>query len=208
MVTDREVSEAAQFSPPDYLQAQFIDDAGGIDLQAYHTFLATLPPEQLILLEAYYRDVIPRSKLLRQVSSGIYVSDAELWQEFRDQVEQVEIRYVPMDPSVRYEDEAFSVSDTEIEDYYGSNQEEFEVPARASLKAVVLDKTPTATDTAAAYAEAQELMQEIREGGDFAEIAQAESADQPTASVGGDLGVFSRGRMAVSYTHLTLPTKA
>ena len=114
MVTDREVSEAAQFSPPDYLQAQFIDDAGGIDLQAYHTFLATPPPEQLILLEAYYRDVIPRSKLLRQVSSGIYVSDAELWQEFRDQVEQVEIRYVPMDPSVRYEDEAFSVSDTEI----------------------------------------------------------------------------------------------
>ncbi|HCK60384.1 MAG TPA: hypothetical protein DHW11_04105, partial [Gemmatimonadetes bacterium] len=67
MVTDREVSEAAQFSPPDYLQAQFIDDAGGIDLQAYHTFLATLPPEQLILLEAYYRDVIPRSKLLRSL---------------------------------------------------------------------------------------------------------------------------------------------
>ena len=206
MVTDREVSEAAQFSPPDYLQAQFIDDAGGIDLQAYHTFLATLPPEQLILLEAYYRDVIPRSKLLRQVSSGIYVSDAELWQEFRDQVEQVEIRYVPMDPSVRYEDEAFSVSDTEIEDYYGSNQEEFEVPARASLKAVVLDKTPTATDTAAAYAEAQELMQEIREGGDFAEIAQAESADQPTASVGGDLGVFSRGRMVPQFDSVVFAT--
>jgi len=206
MVTDREVSEAAQFSPPDYLQAQFIDDAGGIDLQAYHTFLATLPPEQLILLEAYYRDVIPRSKLLRQVSSGIYVSDAELWQEFRDQVEQVEIRYVPMDPSVRYEDEAFSVSDTEIEDYYGSNQEEFEVPARVSLKAVVLDKTPTATDTAAAYAEAQELMQEIREGGDFAEIAQAESADQPTASVGGDLGVFSRGRMVPQFDSVVFAT--
>jgi len=206
MVTDREVSEAAQFSPPDYLQAQFIDDAGGLDLQAYHTFLATLPPEQLILLEAYYRDVIPRSKLLRQVSSGIYVSDAELWQEFRDQVEQVEIRYVPMDPSVRYQDEAFRVSDAEIEDYYGSNQAEFEVPARASLKAVVLDKTPTATDTASAYAEAQELMQEIRQGADFAEIAQAESADQPTASVGGDLGVFSRGRMVPQFDSVVFAT--
>ena len=206
MVTDREVREAAQFSPPDYLQAQFIDDAGGLDLQAYHTFLATLPPEQLILLEAYYRDVIPRSKLLRQVSSGIYVSDAELWQEFRDQVEQVEIRYVPMDPSVRHQDEAFRVSDAEIEDYYGSNQAEFEVPARASLKAVVLDKTPTATDTASAYAEAQELMQEIRQGADFAEIAQAESADQPTASVGGDLGVFSRGRMVPQFDSVVFAT--
>ena len=64
MVTDREVGEAAQFSPPDYLQGEFIDDAGGLDLQAYQTFLATLPPEQLIILEAYYRDVIPRGKLL------------------------------------------------------------------------------------------------------------------------------------------------
>ena len=198
-VTDREVSEAAQFSPPDYLQAQFVDDAGGLDLQAYHTFLATLPPEQLILLEAYYRDVIPRGKLLRQVSSGIFVSDAELWQEFQDQVEQVEIRYVPMDPSTRYDDEAFSVSDEEIEDYYGSNQEEFEVPARASLKVVVLDKTPTASDTAAAYSGAEELMQEIREGEDFAEIAEAESTDQPTASLGGDLGVFSKGRMVPAF---------
>jgi parvulin-like peptidyl-prolyl isomerase len=198
-VTDREVSEAAQFSPPPDIQAQFVDDAGGLDLQAYHTFLATLPPEQLILLEAYYRDVIPRGKLLRQVSSGIFVSDAELWQEFQDQVEQVEIRYVPMDPSTRYDDEAFSVSDEEIEDYYGSNQEEFEVPARASLKVVVLDKTPTASDTAAAYSGAEELMQEIREGEDFAEIAQAESTDQPTASLGGDLGVFSKGRMVPAF---------
>lgn len=194
-VTDREVSEAAQFSPPDYLQAEFVNEAGGLDLQAYQTFLATLPPEQLIILEAYYRDVIPRGKLLRQVSSGIFVSDAELWQEFRDQVEQVEIRYVPMDPSNRYEDDAFTITDDEIEAYYRANQEEFEVPARATVKVVVLDKTPTPADTAAVFAEAGELMQEIRDGGDFAEIAQAESTDQPTAANGGDLGVFPQGRM-------------
>ena len=198
-VTDREVSEAAQFSPPEYLQAEFVNDAGGLDLQAYQTFLATLPPEQLIILEAYYRDVIPRGKLLRQVSSGIFVSDAELWQEFRDQVEQVEIRYVPMDPSSRYEDDAFTISESEIEAYYRANQEEFEVPARASVKVVVLDKTPTASDTAAAYTDAEEIMQEIRDGGDFAEIAEAESTDQPTAGVGGDLGVFNRGRMVPAF---------
>ena len=198
-VTDREISEAAQFSPPEYLQSEFVNDAGGLDLQAYQTFLATLPPEQLIILEAYYRDVIPRGKLLRQVSSGIFVSDAELWQEFRDQVEQVEIRYIPMDPSSRYEDDAFTISEGEIEAYYRANQEEFEVPARATVKVVVLDKTPTATDTAAAYTDAEEIMQEIRDGGDFAEIAQAESTDQPTAGLGGDLGVFNKGRMVPAF---------
>ena len=199
MVTDREVSEAAQFSPPDYLQGEFIDDAGGLDLQAYQTFLATLPPEQLIILEAYYRDVIPRGKLLRQVSSGIFVSDAELWQEFRDQVEQVEIRYVPMDPSSRYEDDVFTISESDIEAYYRDNEEEFEVPARASVHVVVLDKTPTASDTAAAFADAEEIMQEIRDGGDFAEIARAESTDEPTAPLGGDLGVFNQGRRVPAF---------
>ncbi|MDE3012846.1 MAG: peptidylprolyl isomerase [Gemmatimonadota bacterium] len=199
MVTDREVSEAAQFSPPDYLQGEFIDDAGGLDLQAYQTFLATLPPEQLIILEAYYRDVIPRGKLLRQVSSGIFVSDAELWQEFRDQVEQVEIRYVPMDPSSRYEDDVFTISESDIEAYYRDNEEEFEVPARASVHVVVLDKTPTASDTAAAFADAEEIMQEIRDGGDFAEIDRAESTDEPTAPLGGDLGVFNQGRMVPAF---------
>ena len=198
-VTDREISEAAQFSPPDYLQGEFINDAGGLDLQAYQTFLATLPPEQLILLEAYYRDVIPRGKLLRQVSSGIFVSDAELWQEFRDQVEQVEIRYVPLDPSSRYEDDAFTISDGEIEAYYRANQEEFEMPARASVKVVVLDKTPTPADTVAAFLDAEEILQEIRDGGDFAEIARAESTDQPTAALGGDLGVFNQGRMVPAF---------
>lgn len=198
-VTDREISEAAQFSPPEYLQAEFVNDAGGLDLQAYQTFLATLPPEQLIILEAYYRDVIPRGKLLRQVSSGIFVSDAELWQEFRDQVEQVEIRYIPMDPSSRYEDDAFTISESEIEAYYRANEEEFEVPARATVKVVVLDKTPTAADTAAAYTDAEEIMQEIRDGGDFAEIARAESTDEPTAALGGDLGVFNRGRMVPAF---------
>ncbi|MDG2282744.1 MAG: peptidylprolyl isomerase, partial [Longimicrobiales bacterium] len=138
-------------------------------------------------------------KLLRQVSSGIFVSDAELWQEFRDQVEQVEIRYVPMDPSARYGDDEFTVEDADIEAYYRANQEEFEVPARASVKVVVLDKTPTASDTAAAFVEAEELLQEIRDGGDFAEIAQAESTDQPTATLGGDLGVFGKGRMVPTF---------
>ena len=198
-VTDREVSEAAQFSPPDYLQGEFIDDVGGLDLQAYQTFLTTLPPEQLIILEAYYRDVIPRGKLLRQVSSGIFVSDAELWQEFRDQVEQVEIRYVPMDPSSRYEDDGFTISESDISAYYRANEEEFEVPARASVNVVVLDKTPTASDTAAAFADAEEIMQEIRDGGDFAEIARAESTDEPTAPLGGDLGVFNQGRMVPAF---------
>lgn len=197
-VTDREISEAAQFSPPDYLRPNFTGENGGFDLAAYQSFLASLPPEQLLILEAYYRDVIPRGKLLRQVSSGIYVSDAELWQRYRDQNERVEIRYIPMDPARRYPAEEFDISQAEIEAYYRANQDEFEIPARATIKAVVLDKTPTPADSAAARERAVEIRQEILEGGDFAEVATRESSDQATAPQGGDLGVVPKNYMVTA----------
>jgi peptidylprolyl isomerase/peptidyl-prolyl cis-trans isomerase D len=198
-VTDREISEAAQYNPPEYLRPQFANAEGRFDLAAYQSFLYSATPEQLLVLEAYYRDVIPRGKLLRQVSSGIYLSDAELWQEYRDRTEQVEIRYVPMSPATRYEDARFTISDADIEAYHRANQEEFEVPARATVGVVVLDKTPTAADTAASEELAAALRQEIIDGADFGEVAIRESADQTSAAAGGDLGVFSRDSMTPPF---------
>jgi len=193
-VTNQEISEAAQFSPPDYLRPQFVDETGNFNLAAYQSFLTTLPPEQLLILEAYYRDVIPRSKLLRQVGAGIWLSDAELWQQWKDRNQLAEIRYVPLNPATRYEDSEFTIPASEIRDYYRTHEEEFTVPARATVRFTILDKTPTAADTAAAREEAAEIRQEISDGGDFAELARLESADQATATVGGDMGVFTRGR--------------
>ena len=192
-VTDQEISEAARFSPPDYLRPQFLDESGNFDLAAYQSFLATLPPEQLLILEAYYRDVIPRSKLLRQLGAGIWVSDAQLWQQWKDLNQLAEIRYVPLNPATRYEDSEFAVPANDIRDYYRTHEEEFEVPARASVRFAVLDKTPTAADSAATRERAAEIRRRVAEGEDFAEVARAESADQATAPVGGEMGVFSRG---------------
>jgi parvulin-like peptidyl-prolyl isomerase len=194
-VTDGEIQQAAQYSPPADLRPQFSDSLGNFDVQQYQLFLAQLPQDQLLLLEAYYRDLIPRGKLLRQVSSGIYLSDGDLWQRWKDQSETVEIRFVPMDPETRYEDSAFTVTPAEIEAYYQANEEDFEVPARASVKAVLLGKTPGAADTLAALEQARGLRQEILDGADFAEVAQRESSDEVTAALGGDLGTFVKGQM-------------
>ncbi|MDH3272530.1 MAG: peptidylprolyl isomerase [Gemmatimonadota bacterium] len=198
-VTDREISEAAQYNPPDYLRPQFANESGALDLAAYQSFLASLPPEQLLMLEAYYRDVIPRGKLLRQVSSGIFVTNSALWQAFKDQNEQVEIDYVPMNPSTRYEDDRFPVTDADIAAYYRANEEEFEVPARASVRVVVLDKTPTAADTAASFARAETIRQEIVDGTDFATVAERETSDEGTMSTGGELGVFPKNYMTPPF---------
>ena len=198
-VTDREISETAQRQPPEYLRPQFVNESGALDLQAYQSFLASLMPEQLLALEAYYRDVIPRGKLLRQVSSGVFVTDSELWQAYRDRTEQVEIQYVPMNPATRYEDDRFTITAEDVEAYYEANQEEFEVPARATVNVVVLDKTPTQADTVASRTRAVSIREEIEEGADFAELARQESADEASATTGGELGVVPAGATAASF---------
>ena len=198
-VSDQEISQAAQLSPPGELRPQFTDEDGQFDFTGYQIFLATLPADQLLLLEAYYRDVIPRGKLLRQVSAGIYLSGAELWQSWKDQSEQVEVRYMAFEPATRYEDAQFSIPNSDIEGYYRDKQEEFEVPARAAVKVVVLDKTPTTADTMASGERAIEIRQELLDGADFAETAQQASADQGSAQLGGELGVFPKGRMMGTF---------
>ncbi len=199
-VTDEEISQAARFSPPSDLRPQFTTDDGRFDAQGYQAFLAQLPQDQLLLLEAYYRDIIPRGKLLRQVSSGIWLSDAELWQRYQDSNETVEVRYIPLDPGTRYADSLFQISEDEARAYYRENEEDFEVPARATVQAVVLNKAPTAADTAASRDEVARLREDILAGDrTFEDAAAAESADQGSAQAGGDLGVFARNQMAPAF---------
>jgi peptidyl-prolyl cis-trans isomerase D len=198
-VTDDEIRQAALYTPPEDLRPQFLDANGRFDIQQYQAFLAQLPEDQRLLLEAYYRDVIPRGKLLRQVSSGIYLSDAKLWESWKDRNETVQIRYVPLDPASRYDDADFPIDPGDIEAYYRTHQDEFEVPAQATVKAVVLDKAPTGADTVAALERARQIRQEILDGADFAEVAARESSDQSTAQAGGDLGTFAPGRMVPAF---------
>ncbi|MEQ9399326.1 MAG: SurA N-terminal domain-containing protein [Longimicrobiales bacterium] len=198
-VTDEEIRQAARFSPPQDLRPNFTNEQGQFDAASYQQFLAQLPQEQLLMLEAYYRDVIPRGKLLRQVSSGIFLSDAELWQRYRDQNERVEIRYVPVNPATRFADSLFTVSETEARAYYDEHQDEFEVPARATVKFVVMNKAPTAADTAASLQTARDVQAELEADGEWDAVAARESSDQGSAQSGGDLGVFAKGRMVAPF---------
>lgn len=197
-VTDREIQEQARFNPPPAFQQvpQFQTD-GRFDLQKYQAFLSAPQTDQQLLreLEAYYRNLIPRGKLMRQVTTGLYLTDRELWERWQDQNETVEIRYIPMNPDQRIDDDDVEVTAQEIEEYYDGQLDDFAVPARAVIRAVVLDKTPTASDTASALQRAVDVRQEILDGADFAEVAARESSDEVTAALGGDLGVFARGRM-------------
>jgi parvulin-like peptidyl-prolyl isomerase len=199
LVTDDELLTAARFNPPPEFQTNpaFLTD-GLFDIQKYQAFLAspTIDDLMLLQLEAYYRDVIPRSKLLRQVSSDLYVTDATLWDEYRDRNEMISVRYVALNPAQRVADSAVAVTPEEVREYYDDHEEEFAVPAAATVRAVILDKTPTPEDTVAMGELAAGLRQEITEGADFEDML-----GRPGVGAGsGDVGWFTRDGMPEAFS--------
>jgi len=199
LVTDEELLTAARFSPPPAFQNEpaFLTD-GFFDIQKYQAFLAspTIDDVTLFQLEAYYRDVIPRSKLMRQVSSDIYFTDAAVWDEYRNRNEMISVRYLALNPAQRVADSDVAVTAQEVEEYYDDHEEEFALPAQATVRAVIIDKAPTPEDTLAMGELAAELRQEIMDGADFEDVL-----GRPGVGTGsGDLGWFTRGLMPESFS--------
>ena len=199
LVTDEELLTAARFSPPPAFQNEpaFLTD-GFFDIQKYQASLAspTIDDVTLSQLEAYYRDVIPRSKLMRQVSSDIYFTDAAVWDEYRNRNEMISVRYLALNPAQRVADSDVAVTAQELEEYYDDHEEEFALPAQATVRAVIIDKAPTPEDTLAMGELAAELRQEIMDGADFEDVL-----GRPGVGTGsGDLGWFTRGLMPESFS--------
>ena len=70
---------------------------------------------------------------MRQVTSGIFPSDAELWSRYQDANEMVTVRYVALDPVTRIPDSEAEITIDELEDYYDAHRDDFQVPARAQI---------------------------------------------------------------------------
>ena len=95
-------------------------------------------------LEAQYRDQIRRSKLLSVVTADVYLSDAALWQQYRDEHETVKIELTAIIPRNIIPDSTVKLSDAEIADYYRSTPDDFKRPNTAYLSFVALPRLTNA----------------------------------------------------------------
>lgn len=199
--SDTEVRQAARFLPPPEIMSDTTFWTNGqFDLDKYHAFLASpaLDPASLLRLEDYYRETIPRTKLYYRTTAGTYVTDNELWRMWRDTRDAVTIRYVAFEPSEVVPAEGITVSDAEISQYYGAHEGDFSRPARARVRYLTIDKTPTPADTAASLQRARTVREEIAGGSDFADVARAESSDSVSAADGGRLEI-TRGQTIAQF---------
>lgn len=81
------------------------------------------------------------------------------------------------------------LSDEAVREYYENNKDSF-VKVRASH---ILVKTEE---------EGKEVLERLKEGADFAELAATRSIDTQTSIKGGDLGYFTRGSMVEEYKEI------
>lgn len=196
-VTPEEIVQLIRNVPPPEVQGSpdFQTD-GRFDIAKYQAWLGSPLGQQAIpILEAQYRDQLLQAKLLRNVTADIFLSDAALWERYRDARELTGIALTPIIGRNIVPDSAVTVTDADVEAYYQANRSEFERPRTAHVSYVAVARQLDASDSAAALARATALRDEIRGGAPFAEVALRESADPGSAQQGGDLGTFGRGDM-------------
>jgi peptidyl-prolyl cis-trans isomerase SurA len=94
--------------------------------------------------------------------------------------------------------------------YYDAHQKDFEHPERVRLGEILVSteklEPGDQAGVAAAQQKAQQLLDQVRGGAAFDEIARKNS-DGPTAAQGGDLGYFKRGTLARELEEKTFAMK-
>jgi peptidyl-prolyl cis-trans isomerase D len=200
-VTGDEVVQALRNTPPaDFMNVPEFQTDSQFDLAKYQRWLtSSVATQYLPALEAQYRDQIRRSKLLRVVTADVYLSDHALWQQYRDEHEQVKVALTAIIPRNAVPDSSVKLSEAEITAYYRAHQDEFKREPTAFLSFVALPRFTDATDTAFARARADSARAEILAGTPFADVARRESADSATAVNGGELGEWERGSMDPAF---------
>jgi len=201
-VTDEEIRLAFQTTPPPWLVENALFQTGGeFDYDKYRAFFSgpAVDPALLMQIEEYYRTVLPRTRLLELIGSGIYVSDSEVWGVYRDRNERVRLRYAVFDPEIQVDDSEVAVTEEELRRYYGEHLEDFQQPASAEVLLVEFSRVPGPADSAAALETARRIREQILGGADFAEQASMHSGDPASAGQGGDLGWFERGDMTPEF---------
>jgi peptidyl-prolyl cis-trans isomerase D len=164
-VTAEEIIEAARTSPPPEVlrDPQFQTD-GQFDITKWQRFLQSGADRPVLAqIEAIYRDRIPQVKLTQYLTADVYVSDAKLWQAYKDQHDSATVAVLPVWPTALTD--SVPVSDAELRRYLDDHADDFKQPAMAFVRFVAQPRLPDAADSAVARARVARIQRELVGGG-------------------------------------------
>ena len=168
-----------------------------------------------------------REQIKRNLSSSAFMSSTQTKQLNDLASQEREVSYLALNTE-NYKDEV-SVSQSQISDYFNENRSSFvegrkvkvdfveltldtmeepESPSNDDLKNLYDDNAELYTNPERRRAQhilveseelAKDLLNQIKQGADFAELAKANSEDTSSSEEGGDLGFFERELMGVEF---------
>ena len=109
--------------------------------------------------------------------------------------EQRKIKYVLLD-----RDQArlkVIVPAADVQRYYNDNIQQYQTPEQVRASHILLQTA--GKDEAAVRKQAETILQQVKAGGDFTELATKFSEDEGSKAKGGDVDYFGRGRMVPEF---------
>ena len=95
-----------------------------------------------------------------------------------------------------------AVAEGQARNIYKAKPERFLAPEQVQVRHILIAGTGTA-----ARAQAEKVLEELKAGANFEQLAKERSADPGSASKGGDLGLFARGRMVPEFDEAAFALK-
>jgi peptidyl-prolyl cis-trans isomerase SurA len=142
-------------------------------------------------INAAFKDVLSRNNLTQEQLVELLTREGLTLQDYKDRLREQIVLARLMNQAVR---SRVSVDTSEVEAYYQTHRGEFDQAPQARVRHIFFRVDPGTgrPQTDDAQARATRVLQEARNGGDFANLARRYSEDA-TAANGGDLGLIKRG---------------
>ncbi len=105
-----------------------------------------------------------------------------------------------------------NVTDADAKQYYDAHTKDFETPEQVRASHILISSKPKDPNgdpnqaKTVAKTKIDGLLKQVKEGGDFAELAKKNS-DCPSSANGGDLGLFGRGQMVKPFEDVAFTLK-
>ena len=125
--------------------------------------------------------------------------------------EKRKVRYILVDVARLAGQE--NVTEADLQRYYREHQDEYRVPEQVNVRHILIKTPPPGPDgkpdqkgVDAARKKAEDILKQVKSGGNFADLAKKYSEDPGSAKNGGSLGWIQRGRTVPEFEKAAFST--
>ncbi len=163
------------------------------DDNAYQQARKTWPGRYWKWREQEIRDELLIARMEAIITDGAEPTNNEIKEYFNKWYQRADVSHILIDP-------ASYVSEEKAKTHYKDFKEDFKKPGPIRARHILIGvrQDASAQDDQQAKAKADSLLQQLKGGADFAELASKNSNDA-SAARGGDLGTFTQGMMVPEF---------